>query len=328
MRARRRRSVLNTISAAALEVAIMGIFVIIAQPQLRDALFEILQVDPDHGSTQMVAHTQRQDRSDSVSASASASSALDRSVQTVLNSPVGQAIENSLAKWSSSSPNNRNDLSLPTQSASQPQTAIESQSPSVSAPPLLSSTAMSSTAMSSTNAPTGNQSVQNQLTGYSPYEQYESFRVSVPTANQHPAIVQQPMTQQPVVQQPFAQFNFQQPTGRKPGGLFGNGAFTTQSAPTQSAPTQGVVANYGAHYATPQFAIPQYVSPHGYTNHTHTPTQLTANQWNIASAAQSPPLNSYVYPNGNNNSWIPTHATETSFRQVAPPPYGTQSMWK
>ncbi len=46
MRARRRRSVLNTVSAAALEVAIMGIFVIIAQPQLRDALFEILQVDP------------------------------------------------------------------------------------------------------------------------------------------------------------------------------------------------------------------------------------------------------------------------------------------
>lgn len=52
MRARRRRSVLNTISAAALEVAIMGIFVIIAQPQLRDALFEILQVDPAHGSVQ------------------------------------------------------------------------------------------------------------------------------------------------------------------------------------------------------------------------------------------------------------------------------------
>lgn len=42
MRSRSRRSSSNYISAAILEIMIMGIFVIIAQPQLRQAFFELL----------------------------------------------------------------------------------------------------------------------------------------------------------------------------------------------------------------------------------------------------------------------------------------------
>lgn len=291
MRARRRRSVLNTISAAALEVAIMGIFVIIAQPQLRDALFEILQVDPAHGSVQATT----QPASSNVSRQTSPA-AMDNAMQAVMNSPVGQAVENSLAKWTT---NHQVDMNVPSLSA-QPPTHLPSQP--VTAPPLLPSTTTLSAG--TTN---GNQPVQNHLTGYSPYEQFESFRVSVPPSNSQPTLVQQPIVQQPIAQ--------------PRNGLFGNGAF----------PSQTTYNNQATYTSTPQYAIPHYVPPQSYGGYqsygaqNHLPTQLTANQWNIASAAQSHYPHTNVQPGS--HSWIPTHATETSFRQVTPP-YGTQSMWK
>lgn len=306
MRARRRRSVLNTISAAALEVAIMGIFVIIAQPQLRDALFEILQVDPAHGHVQAASQPAA-----NISSREASPASLDRAVQSVMNSPVGQAVENSFAKWTT---NHQADTNVPSLSAQTLSAQTPTQLPSqpLTAPPLLPSTTTLSAGTTSRNQP-----VQNHLTGYSPYEQFESFRVSVPPSNSQPALVQQPMAQQPIAQQPLVQ----QPLVQPRNSLFGNGAF----------PSQTTYNNQSTHTSTPQYAIPHYVPPQSYGGYqsygaqNQMPTQLTANQWNIASAAQSHYPNTNVQPGS--NSWIPTHATETSFRQVAPP-YGTQGMWK
>ena len=263
MRARRRRSVLNTVAAAVLEVAIMGLFVIIAQPQLRDALFEIL-----HAGEPLPAAQANVSAPHRAGATTTPSETLDRTLQAVANSPVAQAIENSLSQWANGS---RPEMNVPSLSA-QPQPAPSLLSPNSA--PLVSSGLR-------------DQPGQRQVAGYSPYEQYESFRVDVPTNNQ-PA--------------------FQQP-----------------------------VANSYAPTSYQQYAIPQYVPPQSYgtqsysgQNHgqgftqNYAPTQLNSNQWNIASAAQSPRPN----VNGNTNNWIPPQVTETSFRQVYPPPYGTQSMWK
>lgn len=260
MRARRRRSVLNTVSAAVLEVAIMGLFVIIAQPQLRDALFEILHA----GEPLPAAHS----NNNRLGAANTAAATVDRTLQAVANSPVGQAIENSFTQWATGS---RPEMNVPSLSAQLP--PAPSLLPSTSAPMVSSGLR--------------DQPAQRQVAGYSPYDQYESFRVNVPANNQ--AAFQQPIPNSygPATNQQYA---------------------VPQYVPPQSYSAQ----NYGAqNYAQ------------GYAQN-YAPTQLNTNQWNIASANQSPRPN----VNGNTNNWIPSQVTETSFRQVYPPPYGTQSMWK
>ncbi len=253
MRARRRRSVFNTVAAAVLEVAIMGIFVIIAQPQLREALFEILNVDQTAPVAQSTANA-RSAASPTQSAAVDRAT-LDRTVQAVLSSPVGQAIENSFSQWANGARTEINAPSLLT-----PQRSAPSLFPSTAAPTVSSGLR--------------DQAVPSQVAGYSPYDQYESFRFSVPTNNQTA---------------------YQQPAAN---------AF-----------------NGAVHQ---QYAVPQYMPSTGYNSHNYAPTQLNANQWNIASATQSPRPNGHA----NTNNWIPSQVTETSFRQVYPPPYGTQSMWK
>ena len=50
-----------------------------------------------------------------------------------------------------------------------------------------------------------------------------------------------------------------------------------------------------------------------------TPTQLTAGDWHIAAAAQSPrPL----------TGWTPARPADAGYRDTYPPPFGTQSQWK
>lgn len=266
MRARRRRSVLNTVSAAALEVAIMGLFVIIAQPQLREALFEILNVDPNHAAALSAASRSAQ-QSTSTSASSSTPASIDRTVKAVLDSPVGQAIEHSFAQWAQGQRPETNIPSLSTQPTGQ--MAAQPFTPAAPAPAMTSLTTWR------------DQPVQNQFAGYSPFDQYESLRVTVP--NPSPSTYPSTAVAPSVQSQNYA-------------------------VPSYSAQTY-VSQNYTAqNYAQPNYG----------------PTQLNANQWNIASAAQSqrPEANAHT------NNWIPTQVTETSFRQVYPPPYGTQSMWK
>lgn len=278
MRARRRRSVLNTVSAAALEVAIMGIFVIIAQPQLRDALFEILQVDPAHTASSATAGRAVPT---SQNGPATTTAALEQTVQAVLHSPVGHAVESSLAQWANGQRPDAPSLLVSTPST---QASVQQSSPAQpgnvqpgqlqffnSPPAQLPSTSSPSTSAMSANTTWRDQPAQNQVAGYSPFDQYESLRVSVP--NQSPY--------QPQV------------TASQNGGAQANGALA---------------------YNAQGYAVPQYQAP----------TQLSANQWNVASAAQSPRPHAQAHT----NQWIPNQVTETSFRQVYPPPYGTQSMWK
>lgn len=267
MRARRRRSVLNTVSAAALEIFIMGIFVIIAQPQLRDALFELLQVDPAHAAATSAG---RPAQPAVTNPPATPAVGMDRTVEAVRNSRVGQAIESSLTQWANDkwSSDRRPEVNIPslsTQPFAQPLTQSQPAPMQFlpSSPSLLPSTSIPSTTGMSANNSWGQQTVTNQVAGYSPYEQYESLRVSIPNDTQV--------------------------------------AYPQQYVPSPN-------------YASQNYAAPQYSAP----------TQLGANQWNVASASQSQRPDVHAQ----NNHWIPNQVTETSFRQVYPPPYGTQSMWK
>ena len=294
MRARRRRSVMNTIAAAVLEVAIMGIFVIIAQPQLRDALFEILHVsEPAVARPSGNPSGTNPSRGNSRPTGLASVPSLDHAVQTLRNSPVGQAIENSLTSNASNQAN----------------------------------------AMAPANSLHG--------AGYSPFDQYESFRVELPSTNSSPATQssanQFTGSQYPAPQYAPSQYGTQmnnsynaQPIAQ-PGAAYGtqNGAQYGNQYSAQYGAQHGnqynslysnqSIAPYAAQYAAQPVAQQTYVA------HNPAATQLMPNQWNIASAAQSP----YYVPNATSNSqWIPQHATETSYRQVAPPPYGTQSMWK
>ncbi len=272
MRARRRRSVMNTISAAALEVAIMGIFVIIAQPQLRDALFEILQVEPpvaqasSHGLT--------------TGGSATRSTAVSTNVSPTES--MATTIANSLGQLASHRP-----VDLPAPALLSPASSQFAESPSMVSLP----------AVQGWREP----SVSNPVAANNPFDQYETLRVSVPASN--PA-------------HGYAQ--------------------SYVSGPSSSP------ANNRSNYD--QVRVSQYAPVQNYQ--TYAPTQLNANQWNIASAAQSrgyanagPQFagnqanqfnnhNTNINNTNNAQHWIPSQVTETSFRQPYPPPYGTQSMWK
>jgi hypothetical protein len=259
---------MNTVSAAVLEVAIMGIFVIIAQPQLRDALFEILHAGEPvpAGARANVAQVDRPSGSESPAA------ALERTLQAVIDSPVGQAVENSLTHWNE---NQRNENQWnKTQSN-------ENRRPETSQP-------LPSTAPSSAGSNLRDQFVSTHSAGYAPFDQFESLRVNVPATNQYSG----------------QQVSAQSALGR-------------QVAYPHVATPQGIA---------PQLAVPQYVPPQSYASTHYGPTQLAPNQWNVASAAQ--PSAPSINQNMNANVWVPAHVTETSFRQVYPPPYGTQSMWK
>ncbi len=260
MRARRRRSVMNTISAAVLEVAIMGIFVIIAQPQLRDALFEIMHVDPAPAATGLAnLNNQRHSQSSSSGTDRATidSATIDRTVQAVVNSPVGRAVENSLHQW-----------------------------------------ATGTSASSTLRDQSGEKNVAaNYLAGYSPFDQYEAFRVNVP-ANA-------PATTQYVVPHYVPH---------------------KTTATTTAIQLRTSCQNFNGQNFNGQNYNNQNLNAQNYNNQHYAPTQLNANQWNIASANQTVHPNTNT--NTNTNNWMPTHATETSYRQVYPPPYGTQSMWK
>ncbi len=237
MRARRRRSVMNTISAAVLEVAIMGIFVIIAQPQLRDALFEIMHVDPAPAATGLAnLNNQRHSQSSSSGTDRATidSATIDRTVQAVVNSPVGRAVENSLHQW-----------------------------------------ATGTSASSTLRDQSGEKNVAaNYLAGYSPFDQYEAFRVNVPA----------------------------------------NAPATTQYVVPHYVPPQNY-SNYNS-YPTQNFNGQNYnnqnLNAQNYNNQHYAPTQLNANQWNIASANQT------VHPNTNTNTHQQLDA-HTRHRNQLPP---------
>jgi len=93
------------------------------------------------------------------------------------------------------------------------------------------------------------------------------------------------------------------------------------SAPSMSsAPTIPIAPSTStmfSHAVDSTYAQPTYAQP---TTQVTGATQLLPNQWNIASAAQSPRPTS---------GWVPIPAPAASNNgPLYPPPYGTQSQWK
>ncbi len=242
MRARnRRRSVFNTISAAMLEVSIMGLFVILAQPQLRDALFELIGPEPVTTAASPAVNASALSSS-GPNAPAQSASAFEQTVHAVLRSPVGQAFGKAIEdKLSNTDLRQVGDvIGLPL--------------PSVSAQ--LSSTPLPATNSHATAPQWTNDDSGQRVARFAPLEQYESFRVSVPSAVS---------------------------------------AHVPSMLPSTTSSPASTYAGI---------------------------TQLAPNQWNVGSAAGSnlPPVNY--------NSWAPMHSAQTSYREIYPPPYGTQSQWK
>ncbi|MCC6511906.1 MAG: hypothetical protein IT423_22600 [Pirellulaceae bacterium] len=281
MRARNRRSVTNTISAAILEITIMGLFVIIAQPQLRDALFEILHPasEPQLSSTSLSNSTAANSTASNLrgtgAPSGRASSGavestgvestgvepahairsegahvIDLTLQAITRDPQDQTFNQNLANFASYV-SGLAAHGRPTPPTTQQPTTQPGALPSTSPMPSTSPTAVTPSAWPS----------QPELitAGYAPLEQYESFSVAVPSVPSLPS---------------------------------------TSSLPSHPA---------GSTYGQP-------------TNQVTGATQLLPNQWNIASAAQSPrPI----------SGWVPIPAPAPSNNvPLYPPPYGTQNQWK
>jgi hypothetical protein len=126
--------------------------------------------------------------------------------------------------------------------------------------------------------------VMSRTSHYAPLEQYESF--SVPTNNS-------PISTNPINNSPINNSHI-------------------NNSPSNTNP----INNY---QAANHFASHDMQSIAGWNSGRGVPTQITAGEWNIVSAAQSPrPL----------SGWTAPHSAGANYLDTYPPPYGTQSQWK
>ncbi len=333
MAGRSRRRATNYISAAILEITIMGLFVIIAQPQLREALFELL-----HPADQSIVYG-------------------DSNRHAALQNEIVSGLRSRSSTSNSPEPMSTNATLL--------SSAPSSDSPLVQTVQQLVNVAGQVLAPTHNHQPAPQQVASNQpappvySSNYAPLEQYEAFRVNVANqaaANQaaaNPAASNSnalPSTapsnnvysNNTNTQNRYMNNGYNVGYGSSYNNSYNNAGMNNNSYNNTNYGNVGYVGGTNS-YATNvvnSSAIP-YSQPLPNTVHSNAtasnmygysssptvpslesqqrPTQLVQGAWNIASAAQSPrPL----------TAWPTTHTANNSHQDIYPPPYGTQSQWK
>ncbi len=355
MRSRTRRSAPNYLSAVVLEVFIIGLFVIIAHPQMRSALFEmVFSKSQDGHAPQPIAF----DMQGKLAGTA---------VDVMQNKPANptEAIQPSLPVLNLLTSDKSSTVSANAQTTNNAQTNLRGL-PTYT--PSSESSLVASVQTPSTRQANGNDNAQWNTNRTAPnaspaFEQYESMRITVPDPAMSQSIPSNPSVPSALFANSSSQnWNNVSPYNESISGSDYSRAFmsnlgmvpidyaTTQNLrqlpstglSTSSAWNTGLTSTYN----TPGV----YAQPFRAANSPY--TQLQGSDWNVASAPAMPRTTANAQqqygqapngqaPNGqwsngqsingqsiNGQAWPSSYPMTTASRDIYPPPYGTQSQWK